>query len=98
MPHTTRKASLATRKTSLTGCDTLTIELRRVWTDQVDNYGDDCPVCQLEDRTIEVGLYLPLACHATQLVNCCEPCAFQLPRDTAGLDCDRPVIIETAKD
>lgn len=87
-----------TLTTSITGRPAVYIVHREVWPDQIDNYGDDCPVCQLEDRTIQCNVYVPWRNGDTDLVGACRCCAPTVVLDHPDLDAARDAVIEYAKE
>lgn len=83
---------------SLAGCDSITIEFRAVWADQIDDFGADCTHCQLDGRTVRVNLYFPGGDHSSAYLHTCLPCVPLVALDMqATYDCDRPVIAEYAQ-
>lgn len=84
---------------SITGRPAVHLIYREVWADQVDNYGDACPVCQLEDRTIECNIYVPVLYDRDGVVlSACRCCAPLAVLDHHALDADEDAIIEYAKE
>jgi hypothetical protein len=83
-------------KTTSTGCTEITILLRDVWTDQVDDLGEDCSICQTEGHSICCNVYLPALHRRTELINCCWSCVMQVVGDAGPEACYAPVIVEVA--
>jgi hypothetical protein len=90
---------------SLVGCDSITVEFRAAWKDQIDDFGADCTHCQLEGHTVQVNLYFPDWKDARgnpmrtegAMLHTCLPCVGLVTVDMQGTyDCDRPVIAEFA--
>jgi hypothetical protein len=87
------------RTPSITGRPAIALIYREVWADQVDNYGDACPVCQLEDRTIECNVYVPVIYDSEgEMVSSCRCCAPTVVLDHHALDTDYDAVIEYAKE
>jgi len=87
-----------TLTTSITGRPAVYIVYREVWADQVDNYGAACPICQLENRTIECNVYIPNEDGDTDLQSSCRCCGPTLVLDWTWLDPSRDAVIEYAKE
>lgn len=87
-----------TLTTSITGRPAVYTVWREVWPDQIDDHGDDCPFCQLEDRTIECNVYVPTEGGDTDLFSACRCCAPTVALDHPELDPSRDAIIEYAKE
>ena len=81
-----------------TGRPVVHVIFREVWPDQIDNHGDDCPVCQLEGRTIECNVYVPTDDGDGVLVSACRCCAPGAALDHPELDPRRDAIVEYAKE
>jgi hypothetical protein len=85
---------------SLAGCDTITVEFRAVWADQIDDFGTDCTHCELEGHAVQVNLYLPSnrTYGGNGYLHTCLPCVPLVALDMqVTYDCDRPVIAEYAQ-
>jgi hypothetical protein len=84
---------------SITGRPAVHLIFREVWADQVDNYGDACPVCQLEGRTIECNVYVPVIYERDGvMLSACRCCAPAAVLDHHALDTDHDAVIEYAKE
>lgn len=82
-------------KRSATGRPEISAVFREVWADQIDNLGDACPVCQLEERTIECNVYVPVIYDSeAKLIGTCLCCAVPAVLDVMERDFDHDVIIE----
>lgn len=82
-------------KRSITGRPVISAIMREVWNDQIDNYGADCPVCQMEGKVIECNVYVPLTFDSEPvLIGCCQCCPTAVALDVVARDFDRDVIIE----
>lgn len=91
-----RPAGLAS--VSITGRPAVHVIYREVWADQVDNHGEPCEFCQLEDRTIQCNLYVPTRNGSTDCLGACRCCAPEVVMDHAELDPARDAVIEYAKE
>lgn len=87
-----------TLTTSITGRPAVYIVHREVWPDQVDYYGADCPVCQLEDRIIQCNVYVPMTNGHAALLSACRCCAPLAVLDHPELDPSRDAVVEYAKE
>jgi hypothetical protein len=87
-----------TLTTSITGRPAVYIVHREVWPDQIDNHSDDCPVCQLENRTIECNVYVPTEDGNGVVLSACRCCAPVAVLDHPELDPSRDAVIEYAKE
>lgn len=83
---------------SITGRPAIHLIYREVWADQVDNHGEPCPVCQLEDRVIECNVYVPVIYGDWELVSACRCCAHAAVLEHHALDTDYDAVIEYAKE
>lgn len=83
---------------SITGRPSVHVIYREVWDDQIDDHGDACEFCQLEDRTIECNVYVPTRNGSTDCLNACRCCAPVVVLDYADLDPSRDAVIEYAKE
>lgn len=81
-------------KRSITGRPEISAIMREVWADQIDNYGDDCPICQLEGRRIECNVYVPMVYSEMAFIGCCLCCSMPAVHEVAGYNVDHDVIIE----
>lgn len=80
---------------SITGRPEVVATFREVWEDQVDNYGDDCPICQLEGRTIECNVYVPTVDDSEgRMLSTCLCCSVPAVLDVVERDLDFTVVIE----
>jgi hypothetical protein len=80
------------------GCPSFRIEVREVFSDQVDALGTDCLHCSLEDRQVTVNLYVRHEDGESELLHCCVPCVVGIVLDKAvDLDCNHAVIAEFAQ-
>lgn len=83
---------------SITGRPSVHVVYREVWADQVDDHGEPCEFCQLEDRTIQCNVYVPTTNGSRDYFRACRCCAPVVALDHADLDPSRDVLIEYAKE
>lgn len=81
-------------KRSITGRPEIRAIMREVWADQIDDFGEPCPVCQLVDRDIECNVYVPRRRDDAQFFGTCRCCSTAVVLDVVDRDFDRDVIIE----
>jgi len=82
-------------KRSITGRPEISAIMREVWSDQIDNFGADCPVCQMEGQVVECNVYVPVADgRDTVDINTCRCYSVVAVLNVVGRDFDRNVIIE----
>ena len=87
-----------TLTTSITGRPAVYIAYCEVWPDLIDNHGDACPVCQLEDHAIECNVYVPTADGDGVLLSACRCCAPVAALEHPELDPSRDAVVEYAKE
>jgi hypothetical protein len=63
----------------------------------IDNCGEPCPHCQLENHTIDTNLYATRENGDGAITNCCWPCVKSVLLDWwPHINLDHPITAETA--
>jgi hypothetical protein len=72
--------------------DTITIDVREVAADQIDEYGGDCAWCQLDEHQVANNVYLTLATGRLVAASCDQCVNAVLLHHIADLAFDQVVV------
>jgi hypothetical protein len=72
-------------------------DLRVTIVDHVDNEGEPCTWCQLENATVQAQAYLPIGTVTQDMVECCLACLVPVIDSTPYLDSGSRVVVEVAR-
>jgi hypothetical protein len=79
---------------------TTTYDLAVTIVAHVDNEGEPCKHCQLEDATVQVQAYITLGeagVHVDTMLESCLACLVPALDSAPYLDTDQPIVVEVAR-